>query len=154
MSTSTSTLQANDILIAGENEGFSEACAGLVTELYKISVETFKIVSNSIHTAASLDRSKVVKEDELRSAQNEVGRLQIWGDGFEADAGGLEQLLEGMEEMQETVATLLAGIARRLSRRTYICKKLPSLGWLLTLGNRHRGAIGFERGLQKIVSVN
>ncbi|KAF8246174.1 hypothetical protein K440DRAFT_645263 [Wilcoxina mikolae CBS 423.85] len=82
--------------------------AGLITQLYQSCQKAWKLV---------IDDNVLTDAEEMHMARNEAGRFNIWGDGFGAGDGGLDELLDGLETMQETVVVLIARVAQKLLQR-------------------------------------
>jgi len=85
--------------------------AGLIAKLYQSCQKAWKLIINGN-----------VPEDteEMHMARNEAGRFNIWGDGFGAGDGGLDELLDGLETMQETIVVLIARVAQKLLQCVFI----------------------------------
>jgi hypothetical protein len=79
------------------------------TELYIACCRTFA----SLIVELALEAISSVKFHAIE----ELGRLRVWGDGFEAENGGLDRLLDTWEDLRDAVVYLLTGIAHKLERR-------------------------------------
>jgi len=82
---------------------------GFVGELYTTCCRTFA----SLIVELALEATSSVKFH----ATEELGRLRVWGDGFEAENGGMDRLLSTSAELRDAVVFLLTGVARKLEQR-------------------------------------
>jgi len=87
----------------------------LISELFRHCQQAWRQVIEK-HAVRSPGTSTVDASD-LQITRNEAGRFTIWGDGFEAGNGGLDEVLDGLEALEETVVLLIATIAQKLLRR-------------------------------------
>jgi hypothetical protein len=87
----------------------------LISELFRHCQQAWRQVIEK-HAVGSPGTSTVDASD-LQITRNEAGRFTIWGDGFEAGNGGLDEVLDGLEALEETVVLLIATIAQKLLRR-------------------------------------
>lgn len=84
----------------------------LITELYCNCRQAWEVVLSFTSTA----------DTELHQlASNEAGRFNIWGDGLAVVNGGLDEILDGIWEMQEMVVVLVASMVEQLMT----CKTTP-----------------------------
>jgi hypothetical protein len=85
--------------------------AGLIAKLYQSCQKAWKLI---------IDDNVLTDVEEMHMARNEAGRFNIWGDGFGAGDGGLDELLDGLETMQETIVVLIARVAQKLLQCVFI----------------------------------
>jgi len=85
--------------------------AGLIAKLYQSCQKAWKLI---------IDGNVPEDAEEMHMARNEAGRFNIWGDGFGAGDGGLDELLDGLETMQETIVVLIARVAQKLLQCVFI----------------------------------
>jgi len=79
-----------------------------IIKLYSLCIEAFQEVSNRGSCASEKAQADII---------NEAGRLQLWGDGFNPEEGGLDILLSQSIELKETTVVMLSRLARQLQRR-------------------------------------
>jgi len=94
----------------GSNGAASDLTDG-TTNLFKSCHKAWDVLVNGIE-----EGNHELDTDWVHILRNEAGRFSIWGDGFEARNGGLENMLDGVEEIRETVIVLLASVALVLQR--------------------------------------
>jgi len=87
----------------------------LISELFRHCQQAWRQVIEK-HAVGSPGTS-IVDAPDLQITRNEAGRFTIWGDGFEAGNGGLDEVLDGFEALEETVVLLIATTAQKLLRR-------------------------------------
>ncbi|KAF8253094.1 hypothetical protein K440DRAFT_657620 [Wilcoxina mikolae CBS 423.85] len=75
----------------------------------------FNIIRDLFSALQLSGRVSDPESDEGFLAENEAGRFRLWGDGFDAREGGLDELLDG-SGLHGAVVVQLAGIARKLRR--------------------------------------
>lgn len=59
--------------------------------------------------------------------QEEMGRLALWGDGFDVFEGELDQILESSNHLKESTVVLLASIANTLVKRIFPPQKFRTI---------------------------
>jgi hypothetical protein len=112
------------ISIAGPCE--DEHATGFCRALFNIIRDLFSALQLS-------GRVSDPESDEGFLAENEAGRFRLWGDGFDAREGGLDELLDG-SGLHGAVVVQLAGIARKLRRcRFFISSSIDGSDELLVL---------------------
>jgi len=114
LSTMNPLTPANNLVFDNEksptmNTELDAPQVGFVGELYIACCRTFA----SLIVELALEATSSVKFHAIE----ELGRLHVWGDGFEAENGGLDKLLDTSEDLRDAVIYLLTGIAHKLERR-------------------------------------
>ncbi|RDW57643.1 hypothetical protein BP6252_13725 [Coleophoma cylindrospora] len=86
---------------------------GLVGRLFEASYE---LLTSLLHSAK---KQHSIAAGDMRQCQNELERLFLWGDGFGASDGSLDDILHKSTELKINVLSLLSEIAKIVSQNIF-----------------------------------